>query len=142
MILEPINGVDCVAFVIFLAPQLLYQADLVVVLSVVVRVLPFLGMSSAVTQFPHALMHLQSSETTLPASQGTVFHQKGRQVIFYPKRHPLSRYSHTLCSICIWKYSCERGTSFLFQMGCLPLLSISPIEAWLPSQPDVLSGSH
>ena len=54
MILGPINGVDCVAFVIFLAPQLLYQTGLVAVLSVVVKVLPFLSMPDIASQFPNA----------------------------------------------------------------------------------------
>lgn len=44
MILGPINGVDCVAFVVFLVPQLFYQVDFFLVILVVLKVIPFLSM--------------------------------------------------------------------------------------------------
>jgi len=47
MILGPINGIDCVAFVIFLIPQLLYQVDLNELLGVILGVIPFLSMEIA-----------------------------------------------------------------------------------------------
>jgi hypothetical protein len=43
MILGPINGLDCVAFVIFLIPQLLYQVAFGELLVVAGQVIPFLG---------------------------------------------------------------------------------------------------
>ncbi|EXJ68361.1 uncharacterized protein A1O5_08153 [Cladophialophora psammophila CBS 110553] len=52
MILGPINGIDCVAFVIFLIPQLLYQVDLGELLGVILRVIPFL-----IFQLPYQLTH-------------------------------------------------------------------------------------
>ncbi|KIX07910.1 uncharacterized protein Z518_02564 [Rhinocladiella mackenziei CBS 650.93] len=51
MILGPINGIDCVAFVVFLIPQLLYQADILLVATVSLRVIPFL-----VLQLPYQLV--------------------------------------------------------------------------------------
>jgi hypothetical protein len=44
MILGPITLVDCAVFVLFLIPQLLYQAGLAGTLLTVIKVLPFLGM--------------------------------------------------------------------------------------------------
>lgn len=46
MILGPINGVDCLAFVVFLIPQLLLKADFFVLLLVILRVIPFLGLNT------------------------------------------------------------------------------------------------
>jgi hypothetical protein len=43
MILGPINGIDCVAFIVFLIPQLVYQVAVVELLAVAVTVVPFLG---------------------------------------------------------------------------------------------------
>lgn len=45
MILGPVSLLDCLVFVIFLIPQLLYQAGLFSTVLVVVKVLPFLSMS-------------------------------------------------------------------------------------------------
>lgn len=44
MILGPVNGIDCVAFVIFLIPQLLYQAAWGELVVVILKVVPFLGL--------------------------------------------------------------------------------------------------
>ena len=44
MILGPINGVDCVAFVIFLIPQLIYQVAVGDLLLLAVRIIPFLSL--------------------------------------------------------------------------------------------------
>ncbi|KIW34811.1 uncharacterized protein PV07_01564 [Cladophialophora immunda] len=52
MILGPINGIDCVAFVIFLIPQLLFQVDINELLGVILRVIPFL-----IFQLPYQLVH-------------------------------------------------------------------------------------
>ncbi|OAG41977.1 hypothetical protein AYO21_03712 [Fonsecaea monophora] len=52
MILGPINGIDCVAFVIFLIPQLLYQVDIKELLGVILRVIPFL-----ILKLPYQLLH-------------------------------------------------------------------------------------
>ena len=46
MILGPVSLLDCVVFVIFLIPQLLYQAGVFSTVLVVIKVLPFLGMST------------------------------------------------------------------------------------------------
>ena len=46
MILGPISLLDCVIFLLFLAPQLLYQAGLFPTLLVGAKVLPFLCMFS------------------------------------------------------------------------------------------------
>lgn len=43
MILGAVSLVDCLIFVIFLGPQLLYQAGLISTLVVVAKVLPFLS---------------------------------------------------------------------------------------------------
>lgn len=48
MILGPISLLDCLAFVIVLIPQLLYQADLFSLLLVIVKVIPFLGKQGSV----------------------------------------------------------------------------------------------
>lgn len=45
MILGPVSLVDCLVFVIFLIPQLLYQAGIFASLLVVLKVLPFLSTS-------------------------------------------------------------------------------------------------
>ena len=42
MILGPITLVDCAVFVIFLIPQLFYQAGIGATLRTVIKVLPFL----------------------------------------------------------------------------------------------------
>ena len=42
MILGPINGLDCLAFVIFLIPQLLYHVAFVQLLGVAIQMVPFL----------------------------------------------------------------------------------------------------
>jgi hypothetical protein len=47
MILGPINGVDCLAFVVFLVPQLIYRVDLSELFLVLLKVIPFLGMLRA-----------------------------------------------------------------------------------------------
>lgn len=44
MLLGPVSYLDCLVFILFLAPQLLLQAGLVHTLAVVIQVLPFLGM--------------------------------------------------------------------------------------------------
>lgn len=46
MILGPVSLLDCLVFVIFLIPQLLYQAGLFSTALVVVKVIPFLSMST------------------------------------------------------------------------------------------------
>lgn len=46
MILGPVNGLDCLAFVVFLIPQLLFQVAFTELLIVIVKVIPFLGMST------------------------------------------------------------------------------------------------
>lgn len=43
MILGPISLLDCLAFVIILIPQLLYQADIFSLILVIVKVIPFLS---------------------------------------------------------------------------------------------------
>jgi len=43
MILGPISLLDCLAFVLILIPQLLYQADIFSLLVVILKVIPFLS---------------------------------------------------------------------------------------------------
>ncbi|KAK5269151.1 hypothetical protein LTR99_009291 [Exophiala xenobiotica] len=52
MILGPVNGVDCLAFVVFLVPQLIYRVDLSELFLVLLKVIPFL-----VFQLPYQLVH-------------------------------------------------------------------------------------
>jgi hypothetical protein len=54
MILGPINGIDCVAFVIFLIPQLLVQVPFNELLAVAVRVIPFLGQQRDLLQWTYS----------------------------------------------------------------------------------------
>ncbi|KAJ9645634.1 hypothetical protein H2204_001215 [Knufia peltigerae] len=51
MILGPVNGLDCLAFVVFLIPQLLFQVAFTELLIVIVKVIPFL-----VLQLPYQLI--------------------------------------------------------------------------------------
>lgn len=68
MILGPITGIDCVAFVIFLIPQLLYQAGIFVVLPVVIRVLPFLSQQTRFLKIGKRTdLALDSFPTSIPA---------------------------------------------------------------------------
>lgn len=46
MILGPVSLLDCLVFVIFLIPQLLYQAGFFSTALVVIKVIPFLSMST------------------------------------------------------------------------------------------------
>ncbi|EXJ87293.1 hypothetical protein A1O3_04252 [Capronia epimyces CBS 606.96] len=51
MILGPVQGVDCVVYVFFLIPQLLWQIDFSLLLLVLIKVIPFL-----VFRLPHQLL--------------------------------------------------------------------------------------
>ena len=65
MILGPVSLLDCLAFVIFLIPQLFYQGGIILPLVTVLKLLPFLS-----EHVPALLKRFQlksfSSPTTLP----------------------------------------------------------------------------
>ncbi|KAJ9616739.1 hypothetical protein H2200_000458 [Cladophialophora chaetospira] len=72
MILGPINGLDCIAFVLFLVPQLLYNIAFGELLSVAVQVIPFL-----VFQLPYQLVreryYLKKQSQSPFAQHATLF---------------------------------------------------------------------
>jgi hypothetical protein len=65
MILGPITLVDCAVFVLFLIPQLLYQAGLAGTLLTVIKVLPFLGMQHDCKEYASKLILCFSRSTAL-----------------------------------------------------------------------------
>ena len=67
MILGPINGIDCLAFVIFLIPQLLYQVAFDELLAVLVKMIPFLGGLAYRSSTTSILTVSASFSTPIPA---------------------------------------------------------------------------
>jgi hypothetical protein len=73
MILGPITLVDCAVFVLFLIPQLLYQAGLARTLLTVIKVLPFLGTQHYCKTYAPKLTLRFSRSTALSIRQGAIF---------------------------------------------------------------------
>ncbi len=145
MILGPINGIDCVAFLVFLVPQLLYQVDFFVVVLVVIKVIPFLCQSAHllfVKIRSLADLAFHSISTPIPIGTRTTLHQNRQAIALHSKCQPLPRRGGPVRAICFCKHSRTCRPSFLFEVGRVSLLSISSVAAWVFALPNVLSRGH
>lgn len=97
MILGPINGVDCVAFIVFLIPQLIYQVDWSLLVSVLVRVVPFLCMLTQLLFAPSSLLtSFASHPTTISTHSRAILRQAGAPVTLCSACQSVPRCGHTL----------------------------------------------
>ncbi|KAI1609627.1 Alpha/Beta hydrolase protein [Exophiala viscosa] len=136
MILGPINGIDCVAFVIFLIPQLIFQVDWLSLISVLLKVVSFL-----VIRLPYQLVQeryfakqedqspftqhaslfqdvvircVRYAFAKIPASVGRVFFSKGVALPFF--RFRLLRHGHIRSPI-FYKDIIRHGARGLWIIG-------------------------
>ena len=124
MILGPISFLDCLAFVLFLIPQLLIQIPLTVLVPCLLRVLPFLGaLFSGVQKF--------SIDST--GSFCSPFYPHTRKILVAPREKvalrtpciPFPGHRDSMRSVCLRKDSGANRTSLLLKMGFLPVHAFS-----------------
>lgn len=94
MILGQVSYIDCIVFLVFLAPQLLYRVGLFSTLSCAVRALPFLSMSLLHINF----MCTSSFPASLYSSQIYEYLRKYTDIIIVIKLPIAFVYEHTLVS--------------------------------------------
>lgn len=124
MILGPISLLDCLAFVLFLLPQLLIQIPLTVLVPCLLRVLPFLG-----ALFPRT----RKSSIDSTGSFCSPVHPHTRKIPVAPREEVSLRapciafpgHRDSMCSVCLCKDSGADRTSLLLKMGCLPFHAFS-----------------
>jgi len=96
MILGPINGIDCIAFVLFLIPQLVLQVDWFSLCSVLFNVIPFLGRVTIPLCCYKILTSLCSLPATVSTGTGAIFRKTGEPVTIHSACKSIPGCGHTL----------------------------------------------
>jgi len=141
MILNQIAWVDCVAFFLLLAPQLLVHVGIFELASCASKALPHLStslhMPCGTLQYHTDIM--RSTRTSLPTHQGTILHRPSPAITLRSARHSLSRRRHPMCSICLRQHPGQDRQSLLLQ-GCgASVLEVPHAEARHLEEPHLLA---
>lgn len=137
MILNQISYLDCIAFLIFLAPQLLIRVGLIETVSCVVTALPFFCMILPIhPRVPPeieslGLTNISSIPTPLPIHKRAFPHTPIPKIPFQPTRHSLSRFRHPLRSLCFRQHPSQDWQSVLFKGRRIALFLVPHVEAWI-----------
>jgi hypothetical protein len=148
MILGPISLIDCVVFMVFLVPQLLYQVGLVATVTTVLNVLPFLGTDPSpsfrvrpnlrgiprigvVNDIGLTIGLAFRFPIALPARPGAVSYPETGAVAFRPAGLLLPGPGRPLRQVCVCKHPRPDLSRLLLQAGRLPVHMLSLAAPWL-----------
>lgn len=133
MILGQISYLDCVVFLIFLAPRLLFDVNIFLLFFCVSKALPFFRKAScpvAYVSANHMLMFLSFS-ITIRIYFGKIFYSKKESITFRHTSFTIPRRHHQMRTLCIRIFPSQHRSGLFLQGGRSAVLSVSNAPARL-----------
>ena len=142
MMLGQISYLDCLVFLIFLAPQLLIQINVLELAVCIVQALPFLCKFCEIFLLESAPAELTSLRVAIPIHSRALLHAQERQVAVCEASNAFSGLCNSLRSLCLRLFSSEDWAGVLFERRCSSFHEVSYATAWLPALANTMAGGR